>query len=185
MSKAFDDFHLLSSKERAFILNDDQVLEDLVKTNLKESRFLHSLSVAKTCAELAVANGVDVNKAYRAGLLHDVTKYLSEEEQDLYLKCYDPDKLHMPAGVKHSYTAVYYLKEKLNYHDSDILNAIYNHTICESSDKLSMILYIADKREPLRQINDGILDRAFYDLKGAFKELQIDVDEYLKKEGKK
>ena len=51
----------------------------------------------------------------------------------------------------------------------EILNAIYNHTIIDSRDKLSLILYLADKREPLRNINDDILDIAKIDLKKAYK----------------
>lgn len=185
MSKAFDDFHRLPSAARRLILNDKQALEDLVKTNLTANRYDHSLSVARTAADLAKRWGVDVNKAYIAGLLHDVTKYLPEAQQDAYLKYYDADKLSYPLSVKHSFTAVYYLKEKLNFHDKDILNAIYNHTICNSKDRLSKIIYIADKREPLRKLDDGLLQLAYVNLDKAFLLLNQEVDRYLKQAGKK
>ncbi len=178
----FENFMSLDSKDRKLIINDFNLLKELVKKNLKESRYNHSLSVANLCVKLAKVHLVDTNKAYIAGLLHDCTKNFDEEFHDNYLKYYDPDKLDMPSGIKHSYSAKYYLKEMLNYHDKDVLNAIYNHTICNSRDKLSIILYIADKREPLRNINDDILDIAYKDLYQAFTKLRWNVERYILEE---
>lgn len=167
MSKQIDDFHLLKSKDRKFILNNYEILADLVHTNLSDERFNHTLGVAKLAKELSYYHHVDSNKAYLAGLFHDLTKELSEEEQDLYLKYYDPLKLDSPKKVKHSYTCKYYLMDKFNLHDSDILNAVYNHTVCNSNDKLSLIVYVADKREENRHIDDEVVDVAKKDLKKA------------------
>ena len=177
MSKQFDNFHLLSSKQRKFILNNDEVLTDLLKTNLSEKRFNHSLGAAKLAKELAFYHHVDIHKAYIAGLLHDVAKELTSEEIDLYLKYYDFEKLNYPIKVKHSYVGKYYLKDKLNFSDKDILNAIYNHTICDSKDKLSLIVYIADKREENRHIDDEVVDVAKKDLKKAYKLLRKKFEE--------
>lgn len=176
----FDNFYSLDSKIRKQIINNPELLKELLKKNLKEERYIHSLSVADTAKMLASKHHVNINKAYMAGLLHDCAKNLNEDDLNLYLKYYDSDKLNMPLGVKHSFVGKYYLKDKLNYHDSDILNAIYNHTICYSKDKLSLIIYIADKREPLRNINDGILDIACKDLYKAYELLEKDVEEYVK-----
>lgn len=167
MSKEIDNFHLLSCKQRKFILNDYEILADLVKTNLSDFRFTHTLGVAKMARDLATYHHVDPNKAYVAGLLHDLTKELNEQEQDLYLKYYDPDKLNAPSKVKHSFTCKYYLMDKFNFHDSSILNAIYNHTILNSKDKLSLILYVADKREENRHIDDEVYEVAKKDLNKA------------------
>lgn len=167
MSTAIDNFHLLSSKQRRYILNDDEVLIDLVKTNLSNHRFKHSLGVAKLSKELAKYHNVDEHKAYVAGLLHDIAKELTDEQLDDYLKYYEPELLNEPIKVKHSFVAKYYLKEKLHIHDSDILNAIYNHTKLKSNDKLSMILYVADKREENRGYDDEVVDVAKKDLKKA------------------
>lgn len=177
---AFDNFMSLPHKLRKKILNDPEALKIMVRKNLKESRYLHSLSVAQMAKELASCHHVDENKAYIAGLLHDCTKYLSNEQHDSYLRYYDPEKAEYPESAKHSYSAKYYLKEKLNFHDKDILNAIYNHTICNSHDRLSIILYIADKREPFRRINDGIGELAKKDLFAAYAKLSWDVEKYLK-----
>ncbi len=172
MSKQIDDFYKLTSKQRKYILNDFEVLEDLVKTNLSEYRYIHTLGVAKLAKELACYHNIDPNKAYMAGLFHDLTKELSNEQQDEYLRYYDPDKLNYPEKVKHSFTCKYYLREKFHLHDGDVLNAIYNHTICNSNDKLSLILYVADKREENRHIDDEVVEIAKYDLKKAIKTLK-------------
>ena len=176
----FDDFMSYDSKLRRQILNDPELIKIMVRKNLNEKRYNHSLSVAKLAKELALCHHVDPDKAYMAGLLHDCTKYFDESLHDSYLKYYDPDKLSYPESCKHSFSAKYYLKEKLNFHDKDILNAIYNHTICFSNDKLSIILYIADKREPFRKIEDNTVELAKKDLYKAMKQLEWDVEKYLK-----
>lgn len=178
----FDNFYSLDSKTRKAYINDRDILTSMVKQNVSEHRFAHSISVAKTCESLALKHNVDPNKAYIAGLLHDCCKFSDDKTYILeeYLKYYDPDKLKEPSGIYHSWVGKYYLKEKLNFHDKEILNAIYNHTICNSYDKLSVILYIADKREPLRNINDGLLELAYKDLYKAKELLEKDVEEYIK-----
>ena len=177
----FDNFYSLDSKTRKAYINDPNVLKELVKQNVSEHRYLHSLSVADVCRSLAYHHNVDPDEAYMAGLLHDCCKFKPEKEYILeeYLKYYDPEKLNGMTSIYHSWVAKYYLKEKLNFHNSRILNAIYNHTICNSRDKLSIILYIADKREPLRNIDDGILALAHKDLYGAYFKLKEDVKKYI------
>ncbi|MCR4854531.1 MAG: bis(5'-nucleosyl)-tetraphosphatase (symmetrical) YqeK [Erysipelotrichaceae bacterium] len=179
----FDDFMKLDHKMRKRILNDPELLKPMIRKNMKRSRYEHSLSVADVCADLASYHHVDRKKAYMAGLLHDVCKFPDDHESQVLrdlLKAYDPDKLNGITGAYHSWAAKYYLKEKTNFHDKDILNAVYNHTICASKDKLSLILYIADKREPLRGIDDDILEIAKKDLKKAYQMLSQDVERYIK-----
>lgn len=179
----FDNFMKLDHKLRKKILNDPELLKPLIAKNMKSSRFKHSLSVASLCKKLAKLHKVDEKKAYMAGLLHDVCKFPDHSYDAVledYLRHYDPDKLNGSLGVYHSWVGKYYLKEKCNFHDKDILNAIYNHTICNSRDKLSLILYIADKREPLRKIDDGIVEIAEKDLYKAYEMLEKDVERYIK-----
>ena len=176
----FDDFMSYDHKLRKQILNDPELLKIMALKNLKEKRYYHSLSVAELAARLAKIHHLDAKKAYIAGLLHDVTKYFDEQQHDSYLRFYDPEKLKYPESCKHSFSAKYYLKEKCNLHDKDILNAIYNHTVCFSKDRLSIILYIADKREPLRGIQDDVVKTAEKDLYTAFEKLNWDVERYLR-----
>lgn len=184
----FDNFFSLDSKTRKMYINDIEVLKLMIKENINEKRYLHSLSVAQTCAILAKYHKVDERKAYVAGLLHDCCKFPDSDTSGVleeYLKFYDPDKLNGVHAAYHGWVAKYYLKEKLNFHDKDILNAIYNHTICESRDKLSLILFIADKREPLRKIEDNILEIAKSDLYKAFDLLNSSIKKYLEEKNER
>lgn len=166
--------------------NNIQIYDDLIKKRLSNKRYIHSLGVAKLSKELAICNNVDTNKAYLAGLLHDVTKELSNEEQDqILIKHNDLDKLDVKPSIKHSFTAKYFLMDELGIEDEDILDAVYNHTICKSNKPLSKIVYIADKREENRHIDDNIVDIAKNDLDRAFKELSEDVYRYLRNKGEK
>ena len=179
----FDNFLSLDPSEREKFLKDPEKMKKLVRKNLGAHRYAHSLSVADTCKDLAKAHHYDEDKAYMAGLLHDCCKFKDEKGKSLLrslLEKYDPQKLSYPEPTYHSFAAKYYLKEKCDFKDQEILNAIYNHTICDSDDTLSIILYIADKREPLRQIDDDILAIAHEDLYKAYDLLKADVEKYIR-----
>ncbi len=163
------------------LIKDIELMKYLTSKKMSAKRFKHTIGVAHVASKLAMAYHYDENKAYLAGLLHDIVKEVREGFYDEYLKYYDPTKLEAPNPIKHSYVAKYYLREHLNLYDGDILDAIYHHTDGLSNSLLAKILYIADKREPNRNIDDGILDLAFIDIHRAFKELKLDVERYIKR----
>ena len=67
--------------------------------------------------------------------------------------------------------------------DRELLEAIYNHTICNSELSLSKIIYIADKREARRNIKDDVVEIALKDLDAGYKHCkEIDL-KYLKSKG--
>lgn len=155
-------------------------LDKRIKSMLSEKRYKHSLNVAKLAKELASYHFVDEQKAYIAGLLHDITKEFNESWQDeCLIKHDDTVKLSAPRKIKHSYTAKYYLQDELNIDDEDILDAVYNHTICMSDKKLSKIIYIADKREEGRKLDNKAVELAKRDLDEGYKEVFNDVSKYL------
>ena len=175
-----DNFYQFYGRED--LLCDKDLMQELLKKKLSLKRFKHSLGVADTAATLAKVYHYPVAKAYLAGLLHDVVKEEDIAYLDAYLKAYDPEKLDAPMAVKHSYVAKYYLQEHLNLYDADILNAIYHHTDGTSAAILAQIIYLADKREPGRGIDDDILPLAFNDLGAAFNKLKMNIKEYLSKQ---
>ena len=180
----FDNFLELNKKDQEKILKDPDLLKELVKKNISARRFKHSLSTAEECRKLALFHEVDPKKAYMAGLLHDCCKFEGDDADKkvmAILALHEPKRLKSNAtGVFHSWAAYYYLKEKLNYQDEEVLTAIYNHTILNSDDKLSMILWIVDKREPLRGFDDNILEVAQYDLYRAYSSISEEVEQYIK-----
>lgn len=162
------------------IFQKRELIEKLVAPMMSAARFAHVKSVAQTAQELAIHYDIDVWQAYLAGILHDCLKDYSEEENDAWLRYYDPHKLQAPKAIKHGYAAKYFLRHAALFTDKDVLNAIYHHSDGESHAKLAIILYIADKREPLRQIHDDLLQRAFSDLYGSFRLLKEDVKAYIR-----
>lgn len=128
----------------------EEVIEWL-KNHLDEERFEHSLGVAQTSVELAEKFGLDKEKAYTAGLLHDCAKRFSTKELiDIINKnlsveeceMINPKTYHAPAGA-------YIAEKEFGITDKEILSAIRWHTI----GKLNMtdfekIIFVADKIEP-------------------------------------
>ena len=176
-----DNFHLLSKSTKKIIFDKHMyIIEKLAASMTSKKRFAHSKSVANVCKDLAKRWGVDENKAYLAGILHDITKSFTLDEHLNYLNYYDKTKVNEVEPILHSYSAKYFIKEKFNYYDNEVLNAIYHHTDGESNAKMAMILYIADKREPLRNLDPKLLNLAYEDLSLAFRLLKEDVKEYIK-----
>lgn len=176
-----DNFHLLSKSAKHIIFDKHiDIIERLAASMTSQKRFAHSQSVANVCKDLAKRWHVNEDKAYLAGILHDITKSFTLEEHLNYLKYYDLSKVDEVEPILHSYSAKYFIKEKFNYYDNEVLNAIYHHTDGESNAKLAMILYIADKREPLRNLDPKLLNLAYEDLGLAFRLLKEDVKEYIK-----
>ena len=66
-------------------MTDDARFKEIIKERLTERRYNHSLCVADSAKSLAKKYGADENKAYTAGLLHDVFKDAKKEEQLEYL----------------------------------------------------------------------------------------------------
>ncbi len=113
-------------------------------------RYQHSLRVAETARTIALWHHLDGEQAYRAGLLHDVTKKCSKEENEAIIAAYKPEWLTLSEKVWHSYTATVFLKQNLGLHDDKLLYAIAHHTLGDGRTPLAQILYIADKIEPGR-----------------------------------
>lgn len=132
------------------LIENSFYLDQTVDQMCKPSRAAHSRRVADVCVHLAEVHHLDTKKAYRMGMLHDITKRMSDEEGEKILKVYDPDRLEINPKVWHSFTAVYWLRANMGLHDRTVLNAIYHHTLGDGTSPYDHILYIADKIEPGR-----------------------------------
>lgn len=136
----------------------EQVFTEL-KTRVDESRFAHSVSVAKMTVELAEIYHVDVAKARLAGILHDWDKGFSNEE--IIQRAHEfsivvPDLVYeqMPR-VLHAQTAAYALAQIYPGMPVDILQAIERHTSAAiGMSALDMVVYSADALEPLRTLDE-------------------------------
>lgn len=156
----------------------------LLKEKLDEYRFLHSLNVAESAKMLALMYGADEEKSYFTGLVHDIMKNATKEEQLQIMKKggiilsrtekNNPKLWHAMAGEA-------YLRTEMGIADNEILSAVRYHTTGKAGmSLLDKIVYIADyisaeRNYPdvdvMRQlaITKTLDDAALYALKYSFK----------------
>ena len=130
----------------------------LIKGKLNEDRFIHSMGVADTAVLLAEKFGGDREKAYIAGLLHNVLKNESEEEQ---LKMMKKDGIILSQAEKnnpklwHAMSGAAFIRHELGITDPDIVNAVRYHTTGRAGmSLLEKIIYTADFISPERNYPD-------------------------------
>ena len=143
----------------------------ILKQNLTNPRFEHSLEVAKTALALAKKYNANLEKAYIAGLLHDCAKCFTNEKKVELCKKY---KIKLDVFFKnqldltHSFLGYHIAKDIYNIKDEDVLNAIKYHTTgCKNMSLLEKIVYIADYIEPTRKAYDATIkarELAFLDI---------------------
>ena len=135
-----------------------------IQSYLKESRFLHSLSVAHVAVELAERHQLDYQKAYIAGVLHDIAKGIDKDESLALMKEFYPDYLDIGAYAYHQFLGEMLAKRDFNIQDEEILNAIKYHTTGRKDmGWLEKLIYAADKIEPNRQYDSSDLIKAIQD----------------------
>ncbi len=163
-------------------------LKDILRIRLSKKRCTHSLNVADEARKLALTYGGDPDKAYLAGLLHDVCKEIPHEEQLEMVKhsqmdisppeLIAPPLFHAPAGA-------WYSENVLGFHDNDLLNAIRYHTIGRGGmSLLEKEVYLADLISADRTYKDvGKMRRiAYIDLDAAmFEALRFSVSSVVEK----
>ena len=115
---------------------------------LSEFRRIHSLNVSVEAVRLAGKYGADVEKARLAGLLHDVTKETSPEEQ---LKFIEKGGIMLTESQRrspklwHAISGACYVRDVLGIDDADIFNAIRFHTTARAGmSKLEKVIFLAD-----------------------------------------
>lgn len=133
---------------------DIEKINNYLKEHLSEHRYIHSISVADTAKELAGRFNCDKDKAYIAGLLHDIAKQYNDDKLLELAKKYNiklsKDDIDNK-GIIHSYVGAYLAKEIFNI-DDEIFNAIYTHSLGDyKMSKLQKIIFIADFIEPKRK----------------------------------
>lgn len=121
---------------------------EVISKMLTPKRFAHSLNVADQAVFLAKRYGEDEEKAYIAGVLHDICKNMPHEEQLQWMEksaiILDNNLLSQPP-VWHGFAGAVYLQQVLKIEDEDILNAVRYHTVArEHMSKLEQIIYLAD-----------------------------------------
>ena len=125
----------------------EQIKKDL-KNNLSEFRYEHSILVAEESKKLAYHYQVDEEKAYIAGLVHDIAKEFNDEENAKWIEKYKlSGDIFSPEykNVIHSFIGAEVIKEWYGM-DEEICNAVKYHTIGNlPMTTLEKIVFVADK----------------------------------------
>lgn len=157
--------------------NVDQIKKDL-KNNLSIKRYEHSIMVAKEAKKLARHYHIDENKAYVAGLVHDIAKeFDNKENAQIITKYHLSNEWLLPKFEKiiHAEIGSYVIRSKYNL-DEDICNAVKYHTIGNvSMNLLDKIIFMADKIG--RKIKTPTIERQ---RKLAYKNIDQALIDYLK-----
>ena len=130
----------------------------ILKADLSKKRYVHSKNVAAMSAELAKLYGEDIERAYFAGLVHDIAKELSRDEQFvLAAKCeldVSPIELNS-TPLLHAIAGAQLLIEDLHFNDEEILWAVRWHTVAAPNmSRLAEIVYLADLVSEDREYKD-------------------------------
>lgn len=138
--------------------NIEQIKKDL-KNNLSEFRYEHSILVAEESKKLACHYKIDEEKAYIAGLVHDIAKEFTDEENAKWIERYNlSGDICLPEykNVIHSFIGALVIKE-LYEMDEEICNAVKYHTIGNiHMTTLEKIIFVADKIA--RKVSNPIID---------------------------
>lgn len=147
---------------------------EILKNRLTPKRFNHSLCVADEAVRLAKKYGGDCDKAYLAGLLHDITKNATKEEHlhifnEFGIMLNDIEK--SSEKLWHAISGSAYIEHLLRITDKDIIDSVRYHTTArEDMTHFEKIIYLADFTSS---------DRDYDDIDIMRKKVDISIEEAL------
>ena len=111
-------------------INEEQIKQWL-KENLSEERYLHTLGTAQCAKKLAQQLGLDGEKAYYAGLLHDCAKcFTNEKLLEIIKGNLEVDECELlNYKTLHAPVSAYIAEKEFGVSDKEILSAIRWHTL--------------------------------------------------------
>ena len=122
--------------------------QEIIRPFLSEYRYKHSVNVAKEAVRLANRYGADAQKAETAGILHDIMKDASPEDQ---LKIMERSGIILTDVEKnaqklwHAISGALYVEQELGIQDQEILDAIRYHTTGRPEmGLLERVIFVAD-----------------------------------------
>ncbi len=141
--------------------------KELLSRKLSEKRYYHSLCVADEALRLAKKYGASEQKAYLAGLLHDITKNSPKEEHLNIFNTFGIILNNVEKNAEklwHAISGAAFVRYILNIQDEQIIDAIRYHTTAkEDMSLLSKILYLADFSSRDRDYDDVDIMRSLVD----------------------
>ncbi len=169
-------------------MQTDELISYL-NNNLEPQRVVHCINTANMAVRLAKIHGADANKAYIAGLLHDIAKGMCAQGLLKIAPEYgiEPDEYEKNNNeLLHGRLGAAIINRLFNITDSDILNAVRWHTTGRAGMSLiEKIVYIADLTEPSRKFEDldSIRELAKKDIDAAMRLALQKVMQFVKRKG--
>ena len=134
--------------EKSLYTDEYTKIRQLLRSRLDDYRYIHSLGVADSARDLAKIYGADEEKAYLAGLLHDIAKNTPKNEQ---LELMEKGGIKLSVAEKnnpalwHAMAGECYLRLEMGITDPEILGSVRYHTTGkEGMTLLEKIIYVAD-----------------------------------------
>ena len=121
---------------------------EIIRERLTPKRLYHSICVAEKAKHLAEKYGADAEKAYTAGLVHDIMK---NQPVSKMLELIESDGQTLTDSEKaitvtlHAIAGEVYLRKNLGVTDEELLSAVRWHTTGKENMSLfEKIIYVAD-----------------------------------------
>ena len=134
--------------EKGLYTDEYASVRKILRSKLDDYRYIHSLGVADSARELAGIYGADKEKAYFAGLLHDIAKNTPKDEQ---LSLMEKGGITLSQAEKnnpalwHAMAGECYLRLEMGITDPEILGSVRYHTTGKAGmTLLEKIIYVAD-----------------------------------------
>jgi nicotinate-nucleotide adenylyltransferase len=126
----------------------NEKIKQFLKENLSKKRYTHSMNVAKAAEELAKLYSVDCERAYFAGMIHDIAKELPRDTQYALASRCEMNVCEIELGstpLLHAVAGAQLLYERFDICDEEILLAVRYHTVAAGGmSRLAQIVYLAD-----------------------------------------
>ncbi|MDQ6599730.1 HD domain-containing protein [Bacillus salipaludis] len=159
----------------------------VVKEQLTDHRYQHTLGVMETAIILAKQVGADEKKAELAAIFHDYAKFRPKEEmrEIILTQGFPQDLLEYNAELWHAPAGAYLVEKEAGITDTDVLTAIRYHTSGRPGmSLLEKVIYLADYIEPGRHFPgvEEVREMAKENLdKALIKSIQNTISFLLKK----
>ena len=144
----------------------------IVRPQLTQKRFDHTLRVAETAVNLAEKYNVSKKKAELAAIFHDYAKYrpLDEMKRLIITSRLPKDLLHYHHELWHGPAAAVLIEREFGVNDPEIQLPIQYHTTGRANmSKMEKVIFLADYIEPGRSFPglDEVRSMAAKDLTNA------------------
>lgn len=170
---------------------DPETAKKIVKPQLTDKRYEHSIRVTDMAVELAQQYGADTKKAELAGILHDYAKFRPLEEMKTLIESDNnikKDLIHYGEALWHAPVGAYLLQTEAGMNDDDILSAVAYHTTAKANmTTLEKVIFLADYIEPGRAFPgvDDVRELAKKNLDAAIAEALSNTIQFLLKQKQK